>query len=74
MTTLTWMNELKADAIAEGLAEGRQEGREKGRSEEAERYSAMTIRSLEQKRYDDLEKAARDCVFREAIYRELGID
>lgn len=34
----------------------------------------MTIKLLDQKRYDDLEKAARDSVFREEIYRELGID
>ncbi len=85
MTTLTWMNELKADAIAEGLAEGRAEGlaegraegivqgREAGKGEEAQRYSAMTIKLLDQKRYHDLEKAARDSIFREELYRELGI-
>lgn len=90
MTTLSWLNEMKADwraeAIAEGLVEGRAEGRAEGivegiiegiaegKEQEARRYSALTVRLLEQKRYDDLERAAKDSDFREEIYIKFGIE
>lgn len=78
MTTLSWLNEMKADwraeAIEEGLAEGRAEGRAEGKEQEARRYSALTVRLLEQKRYDDLEKAAKDSDFREEMYKKFGIE
>ena len=74
MTTLSLMNEMKADWRAEGIAEGREEGRAEGKEQEARRYSALTVRLLEQKRYADLEKAARDSNFREEMYKMFGIE
>lgn len=90
MTTREWMNEIEADAREAGYAagheegweegrkegreEGREEGRGEGREQEAKRYSILTVSLLEQKRYDDLEKAAKDRTFREKIYKQLGIE
>lgn len=77
MTTQQWLNEIKADAIAEGrkegLEQGIEEGIEEGIEQEAKRYSAMTVTLLAQKRYGDLEQAARDDTFRKKMYMELGI-
>lgn len=58
MTTMRLMNEMKAE----------------GREQEAERYSAMTLALLDQQRYADLEKAAKDSAFRNQMYQELGIE
>lgn len=82
MTTLSLLNEMKADWRAEAIVEGRAVGRAEGRAEgwvegkqqEARRYSALTVRLLEQKRYDDLEKAAKNNDFREEMYKIFEIE
>lgn len=61
MTTEQWMNEM------------RYEIREEVKEEEARRYGALTVVLLAQKRYKDLESAAKDKPFREKMYREFGI-
>lgn len=77
MTTQQWINEVKADAIAEGLEQGLEQGLERGLEQgieqEAKRYSTMTVSLLAQKRYEDLEQAAKDEEFRKRMYRELEI-
>ncbi len=77
MTTEQWMNEMRYEIREEVREEVKEEIREEvleeGKEKEAHRYGALTIVLLAQKRYGDLERAAKDKVFRERMYRQFEI-
>ena len=45
----------------------------RGREEGAERMSVLTLKLLQEKRLEDLQKATEDKDFREHLMREFGI-
>lgn len=57
----------------EGRVEGREEGREEGRDEGQERVNKLNRILGEQKRLDDIIRAASDKAYQEKLFNELGI-
>lgn len=47
--------------------------RNEGRNEGERRLNSLNLTLISDKRYDDIEKAARDEDYREKLYREYGI-
>lgn len=68
------MNNLLTEFDEEGYKEMLlEEGFEDGFTKGEEKFSALTAKLLEAKRYADLEKSTKDSAFREALYREFHI-
>lgn len=53
--------------------EGREESIEKGREEGEERLSQLFIKLMAEKRFKDLEQAAKDRTFKEELYAQYGL-
>ena len=58
---------------AKGLEKGRAEGLEKGRAEGADRMCSLMTKLKQLGREDDAFKAAADSVYRDKLFKELGI-
>ena len=58
---------------AEGRLEGRAEGRLEGRAEGEDRFARLIDRLLGLNRFSDVERAARDAIYREKLYGEFQI-
>ncbi len=63
--------EGRREGQREGRQRGRQEGRQEGRREGRNMILQMNRRLLQEKRYDDLERASNDDAFRERLLAEL---
>ena len=61
---------LKEDAREEGRAEGREEGR----AEIIAELNQLTKYLLKAKRYNDLERAAKDIEYQNKLLKEFGIE
>lgn len=64
---------LVSAGIAEGLAEGIAEGHAEGMLEGEERVNRLTLLLLEDKRYEDIEKASKDREYQRQLFKEFGI-
>ena len=54
--------------------EGRAEGREEGRAEIIAELNQLTKYLLKAKRYNDLERAAKDIEYQNKLLKEFGIE
>lgn len=63
----------RAEGRAKGLAEGRAEGRAKGRAEGESRLSSLISVLLNENRFADVERAAKDEVYRQKLYHEYNL-
>ena len=59
--------------LAYARKEGREEGIGIGREEGEEKLNQLNLLLIQQKRIDDLQKAAEDKIFRQKLYREFGL-
>ncbi len=66
-------NFLVRKSKEEGLEEGRMEGRIEGRMEGENRVNELNSLLLQNKRYEDLERATKDYEFQKQLMREYGI-
>ena len=72
MMNMTILGEMiLKDGIKKGRKEGRKEGIEKGIEKGEERLSRLNMQLLKEKRYTDLERAAKDRSFRKKLLKEL---
>lgn len=53
-----------------GIERGMEQGMERG----MELINRLNLRLIEDKRYDDIERAARDDEYREQLFQEYGIE
>lgn len=63
----------RAEGRREGLAEGLSQGREEGREQGVDRVNALIVKLTEQKRTDDIIKAAKDKEYQERLFKEFGL-
>ena len=57
----------------EGIQQGLEQGLEQGRSEGEDRLNRLNLSLIADKRYEDLERAARDKVYRKRLYKEYRL-
>ena len=67
------LTEGLAEGRAKGLAEGLAEGRAEGRAEGESRLSSLISVLLNEKRFADVERAAKDEVYRQKLYHEYNL-
>ena len=65
---------VRKEGWNEGHSEGWNEGHSKGRSEGENRLNCLICRLIEDKRFEDLERATQDKEYREQLYKEYGIN
>lgn len=64
---------IKQKILTEGLAEGRAKGLAEGRAEGESRLSSLISVLLNEKRFADVERAAKDEVYRQKLYHEYNL-
>lgn len=60
-------------ALNTAFRRGKEEGEQEGKSQGEERVLKLNRKLMAEKRYDDLEKATEDEVYREKLYREFNL-
>lgn len=55
------------------MEDGREEGRQEGRQEGEGRVNRLILKLTAEKRYGDLERAAKDRAFQEELYERYGL-
>lgn len=61
------------DARREGLAEGLDRGRQEGIQQGEARFGKLADILLDEKRIDDLKRAADDAAYRDSLFQEYGL-
>lgn len=63
----------REECTAEGRAQGMKEGIKQGVQQGLRQSNELTLRLLEAKRYEDLERAAREDGYQKRLLEEFGI-
>ena len=75
MILTTYDKDLYEKTLKENAREeGRAEGREEGRAEIIAELNQLTKYLLKAKRYNDLERAAKDIEYQNKLLKEFGIE
>ena len=64
---------VRNEGMEQGIIQGVAQGITQGRAEGEDRLNRLNLSLIADKRYDDLEKAARDKHFREQLYKEYHL-
>lgn len=68
---MAYTDEISRMETAERM--GLEQGMQKGIQQGIQRMNNLNIRLIQEKRYDDLEKAATDEEYREQLFQEFGL-
>ncbi len=60
---------MRSEGVREGIKEGIQEGIQQGEN----RLNQLNLRLISEKRYDDMERAAKDEEYRNKLYKKYDI-